>query len=83
MKIKPDDPAFPRAMGWNGESNHAHHKENSEELGMSIRAEFSKAAMTALLTGYSHPQSTGGTYIEVAGEAVRYADALIAELNKE
>lgn len=77
MKIDPNDPAYPTP---NNEFNDDGHPCPVTYGGMSIRAEFAKAAMIGLLSNPEFGLDNNARVI--ADEAVAQADALIAALNK-
>jgi hypothetical protein len=68
MRIDPDEPAFARAGD----------EINKPTDGLTVRAYMATQIMTTMLPGYSvtNPE------VFIAERAVRYTDALIAELNK-
>jgi hypothetical protein len=79
MKINPDAPAFPQAAFTtnNNEVVIVSHyfKDNA---GLTIRAEIA----SRVLAGFAAGPDTGGTIEQIAEYAVKWADALINELNK-
>ena len=79
MKIDPNDPASPRACAGHPNNAPCWHYHPSYD-GLTIRAEFAKAAMQALLCS---PRDSQFSYQVIAASAVVCADALITELNKE
>lgn len=70
MKIKPDAPAFPTYPDEFGQSD-----------GLTVRAEFAKCFMAAMLPTW-RTLGLSGDYSPMAAQAVAQADALIVELNK-
>lgn len=71
-KIDPNESAFPWVAGG-----------NDGAVGLTIRAEFAKAAMQGILAGCSDAESDFPIAGVCADLSVAYADALIAALNKE
>ena len=71
MTTNPNDPVFPnfKAEDWAYSSG-----------GLTKREEFAKAAMQGLLADANNVEIEMG---QLARDAIRAADALIAELNKE
>ncbi len=77
--MKADDPAFPRGTKWRLDGGIA----QQGARGLTIRAEFAKEAMKAILTFDSSGLDVDHVRARVAKRAVLMADALIEELNKE
>lgn len=77
MKIDPNAPAFP-----------SEHDTDKYPHGLTVRAEFAKAAMQGILSNGPYLASIGtmtktGIAQVIARHAAEHADALISELNKE
>jgi hypothetical protein len=73
MKTEPNEPIRVNGGAWNDESQHTH-----AGRGLTKREYFAAMAMQGILAC-----SEGGTFESVKEFAVKHADALIAELNKE
>lgn len=77
MKIDPNAPVFP------GQEFSSEVGANSHlERGLTIRAHFAAMAMQGMVRRFSVSQESDEHIALDARDAVRYADALIAELNK-
>jgi len=92
MKIDPNAPAYP-LYGFESQTDPQGFLATDSEgnrvwvhggsPGLSIRAEFAKAAMRGILSNPNWNPSVIASEHRTARSAVLYADALIAELNKE
>lgn len=76
MRINPNDAAY---TGTNRNPRERHGI--SEEKGLTIRAELAARALQGLLSSWGQHDVT--SMEELASDAVRAADALIEQLNKE
>lgn len=88
MKIDPNAPALPCLCQPDGNGNPHGAQVGSAtfwETGLTIRAHFAAMAMQGLLSNPLLENAIDGpkcVYATIAGDALKHADALIAELNK-
>ena len=87
-------PAFPRAMGWNGLTQHEEHEDNAPQMGMLLRDYYAAHALAALMTATftsaacltSIRESAAEAHCTVEAYTARcaydYADAMLAQRAK-